>query len=252
MRKSPADLSDGISRRDLLRAASGAMACALGGVVPAAQASQEELLPPENAVDHLLFGCADLDAGIRWVEDKTGVRANIGGVHPGVGTRNALVALGGRRYLEIIALDPAQTTLGPMAQRISKLTAPKLITWAANSAAIAALAKRAAAAGIEVYGPRPGSRQRPDGRELKWSSMQVNTDLGDIVPFFIEWAADSLHPSEDSPKGCRLGSLQLLHPDPKRAQQFLRKLGIDARVRRAAETGLRAVLATPRGPAELA
>ena len=232
------------------------LAAGAAGVSPwleGAMAAQS-LVPAAAAVDHLLLGAADLDAAIAWFEAKSGVRAVPGGSHPGVGTRNALVSLGGRRYLEIIAPDPAQTAFNSRFD-VRSLATPRVITWAATAKNVDDLLARARAAGLMAMGPSPGTRARPDGRVLKWRTAAVQSQLSigvfDPVPFFIEWDRASVHPSTDSPRGCELQSVEVKHPQAEAVAATLQRLGIDLPSTPGAAFELRVVLSSPRGKVEL-
>lgn len=236
----------GMTRREVLFLASAAMSSTIGGTVIARQKVVQGLV----AVDHLLLGVSDLDRGITWAEKNLGVTAIAGGSHPGRGTRNALISLAGKRYLEIIAPDPAQRTYNFQID-VRGLNEPRLITWAANTADLNLVAKRAREAAYQVFGPNDGSRARPDGKLLKWKSLGIMNQLGkqgvEPIPFFIEWAPDSVHPAEDSPKGCELEVFEIEHPNPADVSSMLAKLGIDVKVTQASEPRLVATLKSPKG-----
>ena len=150
-------------------------------------------------LDHILLGSNDLNTGIAFVEGHTGVRAAIGGVHPGRGTRNALLSLGERRYLEIIAPDPAQDKVpdfaAPLVQKLKSLSDSPARRMGRSPGQHRSACGRLKAAGIAFDGPRDGSRSRPDGRLLKWKTLNLADDHKGVLPFFIEWDATSTHPS---------------------------------------------------------
>src|SRR5229473_8315456 len=198
-----------------------------------------------SLLDHFILGCDDLDRGIDFVEKHTGVRAAFGGVHPGRGTRNALLSLGQQKYLEIMAPDPAQK-LTPQIPRLRELKEPHIVGWAVHPANVNQLVARLREAGVAFKDPQPGSRQRPDGKVLHWKSLALNDDHDGLLPFFIEWSADSLHPSADAPKGCSLLRFEAATPDPEALSKQIAVLGLDLPVIRADKPQLRARIAGPK------
>jgi hypothetical protein len=199
-------------------------------------------------VDHVIWAVSDLDKGIAYIEEKTGVRAIIGGVHPGRGTRNALISFGERRYLEILSTDPAQPDAkDERTAFIKDLAQPQIMGWAAGTRDILAVRKGILAAKIEMMGPEAGSRKKPDGTTLKWKTIAVGGHDNTVVPFVIEWDKDSVHPSEDSPKGCTLRQLQLAHPNPEDVNPFLEAMGLATRATKGPKPKITAILDSPKG-----
>jgi hypothetical protein len=236
----------GISRRLFMTLMGGAIAA------PSILFAEDKNMVP-SVLDHILLGSYDLQHGIDFVEKHTGVRAQFGGVHPGRGTQNAVLSLGERRYLEIIAPDPAQTHLrNPMAEHLRSLQNNVLIGWAAPVEDIATFASKLRAAGVEFTGPTPGSRKRPDGRVLEWKTIDLVETAYGILPFFIEWSPDSIHPSEDAPKGCSLIRFSGETPYYKETTAALKALNLDLVVERttAHSIALRCLISGPRGKLE--
>jgi hypothetical protein len=202
-------------------------------------------------LDHLLLGCSDLDQGVAFVEKQTGVRPAMGGVHPGRGTRNALLSLGRLHYLEVIAPDPAQTEIpkvrAELPAMLKQLRAPTLVDWAVHTSDIVGVAERWKKAGVVFQGPTPGSRARPDGKMLHWQTINLENDRDGLLPFFIQWGADTVHPSVDAPQGCKLESFAVVSPDSAALSPEFQKLGISVEVESGKLAHLRAEIIGPKG-----
>jgi len=207
--------------------------------------------PVPAMLDHLLLGCSDLDAGIAFVEKHTGIRPAIGGVHPGRGTRNALLALGPLHYLEVIAPDPAQTAVpkvrAELPAMLKKLTEPRLVDWAVHTSDIVGVAARCRKLDVAFAGPTAGSRARPDGKILHWQTLSINDDKDGLVPFFIQWGEGTTHPSVDAPQGCKLESFAVVTPESTALAAKFQELGIPAEVEASTTPHLRAKVTGPKG-----
>jgi hypothetical protein len=221
----------------------------MGGTLGSAQERSSALLA---RIDHLVYATPDLQIGIFTIEQKLGVKATPGGQHPGLGTRNALVALGPTSYLEIIGPDPDQPKpSGPRRFGIDDLTAPRIVRWVVKSSELDAVKAKADKAGVTLGAVASGSRKRPDGVVLSWRYTDPATVVADgLMPFFIDWGM-SPHPALTAAKGATLVQLRAEHPEAPRVQKILDQLGLDLRVSQASAAAIIASIDSPRGRVEL-
>ena len=197
-------------------------------------------------IDHLVYAVPDLPAAVAEVEERFGVRAQAGGKHIGLGTHNALLALGAQTYLEIIAPDPGQPVPPrPRPFGVDGVSRGGLIGWALACDDIDAAVAGARSRGYDPGEVANGQRAAPDGTVLRWR-LTLNAMAGGLIPFLISWD-DTEHPARSAPQGLTVEAFHVEHPDPPSLAPLLTALGADVEIRLAGAGALVACLSGSNG-----
>ncbi|QTE01739.1 VOC family protein [Streptomyces cyanogenus] len=203
-------------------------------------------IPP--LLDHLVLATPDLGATVAEFARRTGVVPVPGGVHVGLGTRNHLVGLGGRSYLEILGPDPEQPEpAGPRPFGVDRLAGPVVPAWAISPPDLDAAVAAARARGHDPGPVRPMSRRTPDGTLLRWRLTDAGPGQApDLLPFLIDWG-DSPHPAASGLPVTPLLAVSASAPDPQAVRGPLSALGTSLTLTRG-PAALSFTVLTPNGP----
>jgi hypothetical protein len=202
-------------------------------------------------IDHIIWACPDLESGVTAFEEMSGVRAVAGGKHPKLGTHNALMHLGNRCYLEIVAPDPDHDG-GPWSRSLRELTEPVLLHWVVARPKLSNYTN--GLSGLVGGGNKVSSisRQHPTLGLLNWQILLLpNHQYGCLVPFLIDWG-DSTHPTELLEHKCTLRNVRISTPDMPNMMKIASWLGIDAEFAEASEPKLEFRIDTANGEVLLA
>ncbi|MYR90792.1 VOC family protein [Streptomyces sp. SID685] len=199
-------------------------------------------------LDHLVLATPDLAASVAEFARRTGVTPAPGGAHLGHGTRNHLVGLGGRAYLEIVGPDPEQPT--PAGERpfgVDQLPGPCVLTWAISPPDLDGTIAAARARGYDPGPAHPMSRRTPDGELLRWRLTGGEpAHPSGLVPFLIDWG-DSRHPADSGLPVTPLIAVSATVPGPEEVRGPLAALGTGLDLAEG-PVALRFTVDTPRGP----
>ena len=205
-------------------------------------------------LDHVVVACKHLDQGAAWVAERVGVEPVPGGKHTLMGTHNRLLSLGGRCYLELIAIDPdAPPPTRPrwfgldsanLQARLAQ--SPLLLTWVVRCDRIVEAVTRVPELGQVHAASRGAYSWRitiPDDGSLQF---------GGLLPTVIQWDGDA-HPADAlEPNGFDLVELALAHPMSAGLVPMFRALRIAGPVDlKAGPKSLVAWVKTPSGDVEL-
>ncbi len=137
-----------------------------------------------TAIDHIIIGVNDLEKAAAQFDEKLGLLASGGGIHPSGGTANRIIVIGDT-YLELIAVRAPEEAQQSLLDRLAKGEGYLNCVLGSNDIATDAEAMRGR--GIPIIGPKPGQLQASDGRTRGWSRIDIERpELAQRYPFLIQ------------------------------------------------------------------
>jgi hypothetical protein len=147
------------------------------------------VFPPMTVlIDHVTVCGSNLEK-MRQDFAGAGLNTTYGGHHANGVTHMDLLTFPDGSYIELIAPVSSLGGATGMMSGWAKLMEGNAGAgaWAARTGDIDKEVDRLRTAGIEVRGPEPGSRQRPDSTKLEWKTAIVGSGpAGSVLPFLIE------------------------------------------------------------------
>jgi hypothetical protein len=178
-------------------------------------------------VDHLALGIHNLDEGLKWIKEKTGVDAYVVPPEPGQWYQSAGLLLGENVILEIIAPNPNHKGYHPIKQVLKSYSKPNLFFWYLGVKNFDEFEKFAKKEGIKI--------ERIEKVEYVRNSIPISYQRATVGPGFfserpniIEWKAREDRSKEK--QGCRLLSFWIESSEPELTRELFQKLKIDIQV----------------------
>ena len=189
-----------------------------------------------------MYAVPDLENSMAEIASITGIVPLDGGVHPGNGTRNALLGLSNSSYLEIIGPDKKQNLENTLGELLVSKNTSGIRAWAVAVSDLASVADVAQELGFRLRDRKEMSRKTPEGSLLEWELLFLEDA---VLPFFIDWKG-SEHPARKAPSGCGLLELLISAEEPKVYQELLNKLKLEVSISEG-EPAISAIIRSPMG-----
>ena len=141
-------------------------------------------------MDHVSYACDPdgLTATTERIAAALGVKAVRGGIHPRFGTRNMIIPLTARHYIEVVeVLDHPASDKAPFGQavRARSNAGGGWMGWCVEVEDLSPFEARLGRSAV------PGNRKFPDGRELVWQQIGIKGLIADPqVPYLLKWEGE--------------------------------------------------------------
>lgn len=202
-----------------------------------------------NEIDHIVYKTKDLDASCDYFERLLGIRPVFGGYHKDRGTKNALLYLGPKSYLELIAVDHENEGAKP--PRWMGVDFPgedRIVRWAKKTSKLGHDAQLLARHQPEMGKLHQGSRAMASGGTLTWQmSLPLAEPEVEPLPFLIDWTGSKHHPADKLEPVCQLVEFVVSDPQPEKLLPLWKGLEVGVRLQEGEEKGFSLEVNSPKG-----
>lgn len=204
-------------------------------------------------IDHIVYTVPDLTAAIEWFEAISGIRPVFGGYHTTQGTKNAIINLGNKRYLELLAADDTNLAISsPRWMGVDFLKQAQITRWSLKSENLPKDSLLVKNYQTEMGIIQGGQRKTARGNILTWEMiMPLAAPEVEIIPFMTDWQNSAVHPTDVLPEQCQLIDLKFTHPTPNLLEPTFQKLSLDSVIVRDTKMSIKASIQCPNGIIEI-
>lgn len=204
-------------------------------------------------IDHLVYCVHNLEDGINFFKDNYGMQAVVGGKHLNEGTKNAIINLGNKCYLEILAIDEENTNhTKDRWMGIDQLTTSKTTRWAIKSTNLEVDKQVLLKYNNQLGNIENGLRKRPDNNNLTWKlTKPLSHPEVEVVPFLVDWSDSDSHPTDGLPVFGSLLDIVLGHSNPEKVGACLYGLDVNILVKSSDKSFIKVVIDGPQGLFEI-
>lgn len=200
-------------------------------------------------IDHIVYAVPNLEQACDKLEDILEVKPVFGGYHKTIGTKNALVNLGDKCYLEILAIDEQNELInGPRWMGVDFLENAQITRWAINSESLLSDQQILRQYNLNMGEIFAGSRETPSGSLLQWEMiLPLALPKIELAPFMVNWSPSSIHPTEALDDKCSLIGIDFHQADSDSTKKLFESLGIDKQIQPSSESKIVIQIKTPSG-----
>jgi catechol 2,3-dioxygenase-like lactoylglutathione lyase family enzyme len=186
-------------------------------------------------IDHIGLACRDLEEGVRYFRDKTGVEPHVNQPVEGLPFQNAYVRIGDATFLEILGPNPKYSGMHPLKSLLKRFSEPVLWFWYVSTDDFDGLETAIRDAGRRIERKTVAEAGAETGPAFVGAS--IGPGFWPVYPNVIQWKGDLKEALlKDLPiVPIKTFSVVIIGQQLETAKEFFENVGIDGSYLRASD-----------------